>query len=88
MVVGGLGGEVLKDSITLVSATEISAGGRSLGLVLITLLSRGLLNNWPEETVKLPCRLKMGGSSVFGGNTAELIGDVGMTPERRVLLFG
>lgn len=86
-VVGGFRGEVSKDSITLVSATVTSAGG-SLVLILITLSSRGFLGNWPEETIKLPCRLKIGGGSVFGGNTAELIGDVGITPERGALLLG
>jgi len=88
VLVGGLRGEVSKDSITLVSATEVSAGGGSLGLIFITLSSRGFLNSWAEETVKLPCRLGMGGSSLLGGNTAELIGDVGTTKERRILLFG
>jgi hypothetical protein len=88
VVVGGLRGEVSKDSITLVSATETSAGGGSLDLTFITLSSRGFLNNWSEETVKLSCRLKIGGSLVFGGNTAELIGDVGTTPERRILCLG
>jgi len=77
VVVGGLGGDVWKDSITLVSATATSAGGSGLGLILITLSSRGFLDSWSEETVKLPWRLKIGGSSVIGGNTAELIGDVG-----------
>lgn len=85
-VVDGLG-EVLKDSITLVSATETSAGGGP-ELILITLSSRGLLNNWWEVTVKPSCRPKIGGSWVVGGKTAELIGDVGMAPERRALLFG
>lgn len=88
VLVGGLRREVSKDSITLVSATDISTGGGSLGLIFNTLSSRGFLNSWPEETVKLPCRLKMGGSSLLGGNTAELIGDVGTTRERRALLFG
>ena len=88
MVVGGLEGEVSKDSITLVSATGTSAGEGNLCIIFITLSSRGFLNNWSEETVKLPCRLKMGGSSVFGGNTAELIGDVGVARGRIVLLFG
>ena len=77
VVVDGLGGEVWKDSITLVSATETSARGSGLGLILITLSSRGCLDSWSEETIKLPCRLKIGGISVIGGNTAELIGDVG-----------
>ena len=77
-----------KDSITLASATETSAGGGSLCLIFIGLSSCGFLNNRPEETVKLPCRFKVGGSSVLGGNTAELIGDVGTTQERRVLVFG
>ena len=88
VVVDGLVGDVLKESMTLVSATETSAGGSGLGLILITLSSRVFLDSWSEETVKLPCRFKIGGSSVFGGNTAELIGDVGTTWERRVLLLG
>jgi hypothetical protein len=45
---------VSKDSITLVSATEISAGGGSLDLIFITLSSRGFLNSWPEETSSCP----------------------------------
>lgn len=84
----GLEGEVSKDSIMLVSATETSTGGGSLGLTFINRSSRGFLDNWSEETVKLPCLPNMGGSPVLGGKTAELIGDVGIARERRVLLFG
>ena len=87
-VVGGLEGEVSKDSMTLVSATKTSTGGGSIDLIFITLSSRGFLCNWWEETVTLPCRFKIGGSPVFGGNTAELIGDVGRTPARRIFFFG
>lgn len=38
-VVSGLGGEVSKDSMRLVSATEASAGGGILDFIFITLLS-------------------------------------------------
>ena len=68
-------------------ATVSSAGGGSLDLIFITLSPLGLLN-WPEETVRLPCRCNIGGSWVLGGNTAELTGDVGMAEGRRVLRFG
>jgi hypothetical protein len=74
--------------MTLVSATETSARGGSLDLIFITLSSRGHSCDWSDETVTLPCQLKTGGSSMFGGNTAELIGDVGRTSVRRVFLFG
>lgn len=87
-VVVGLGGEMSKDSMTLVSATETSPGGGILNFILITPSSRSFSCNWPEETVMLPCRPKLDGSLVFGGYTAELMGDVGRTPLRRILFFG
>lgn len=77
-----------KGSMILVSLTKTSAGGGALDLIAITLSSRGFLCSWLEEPISLPGRPKMGGSLVFGGNTDELIGDVGRASVRRVFFFG